>query len=275
MIAVILLNTLFYEEEKRGTPDFPIEFYNVGSSHPRYRMRTQWHNDIEIDRVTSGKLTIRLNDKQFVMEAGDCVVIPGGVVHSAEGDDCAYECIVFSPSVLYATQKLRSSIRANLKKPVFLTDDENVNELFADIKKDNCDFGVVGSLYSVIQKALSGQKTSAVNGTEYGVERIKPAISFIEENYMRDISLSELAQTCSMSPNYFCRFFREVTGQTAGKYITASRIEAACEKLVGGMSVTECAFACGFNDVSYFSRVFRNEMSISPKKYIKDKKDKA
>ncbi len=261
------MNTLFYEAEKRGTPDFPIEFYSVGSSHPRYRMRTQWHNDIEIDRVVRGKLTFRLNDEQFVMEAGDSVVIPGGVVHSAEGEDCEYECIVFLPTVLYATQKLRSTVRSNLKKPVFLKDDEDVNELFCNMKKDSCDFGIVGSLYAVIQKALSGQRSSAVNGTEYGVERIKPAISFIEENYMRDISLLELSKTCSMSPNYFCRFFKEVTGQTAGKYINASRIEAACKKLIEGMSVTDCAFACGFNDVSYFIRVFKRETSLSPKKY--------
>ena len=272
---VMLLNTVFYESEKRGTPDFPIEFYSVGSSHPRYRMRTQWHNDVEIDRVVSGKLTFRLNDEQFVMEEGDCVVIPGGVVHGAEGESCEYECIVFSPSVLYATQKMRSNVRANLKKPVFLKKDEDIAVLFESIKTEENDFRVVGSLYNIIQKALSGQKSASASGTEYAVERIKPAISFIEENYMRDISLAELAKTCSMSPNYFCRFFKEVTGQTAGKYITAARIEAACEKLIGGMSVTDCAFACGFNDVSYFIRVFKRETSLSPKKYIKRKNDNA
>lgn len=263
------MNSLFYESEKRGTPDFPIEFYHVEPTHPRYMMRTQWHNDIEIDRVLKGKLKIRLNDEQFELLPGDSVVIPGGVVHSAEGEGCVYECIVFPPTVLYATPRMRTTAKSKLKKPVFLKRDESIDELFENFLHDDegDEFRIVGSLYGVMQKALCAQKSAPELASEYGVERIKPAISYIEENYMCDIPLSKLAEVCSMSPNYFCRFFRDATGHTPGRYITASRLEAACANLLRGMSVTESALACGFNDVSYFIRVFKKEMALSPKKY--------
>ncbi len=263
------LNNLLYESESRGTPDFPIAFYHVDSSHPRYHMITQWHNDIEINRVIKGKLTIRLNDEQFVMRENDSLIIPGGVIHSAEPEDCVYECIVFTPSVLYPMQRMRKEIKANFKKPVFLKEDTDINELFENIKKNSekVDFKVMSCLYAVMYTVLSEQKNVQSGSSEYKIERIKPAISYIEENYMRDIFLSELAKECSMSPNYFCRFFKEVTGQTLIKYITATRIAAACEMLLRGASVTESALGCGFNDVSYFARVFKEQTTVLPKKY--------
>ena len=265
----IILNNLFYEDEKRGTPDFPISFYHVDVSHPRYHMRTQWHNDIEINRVIEGCLNIRLNNEQVTMHEGDSVIIPAGCIHSAEGESCVYECVVFAPTVLYPMQRMRKEVKTNFQKPVLLSDDKDINDLFETIKKDSSkfDFRMMSSLYAVMHTALSEQKNVHAKSTEYKIERVKPAISYIEENYMRDIFLPELAKECSMSPNYFCSFFKEVTGQTLVKYITTARIEAACEMLVRGASVTESALGCGFNDVSYFARVFKNEMAISPKKY--------
>ena len=90
----------------------------------------------------------------------------------------------------------------------------------------------------------------------------------IEENYASKVTLPDLAQACGLSPNYFCRYFKEITGQTPFEYITVYRIEAACEMLLAGeMSVTEVCFACGFNDLSYFIRIFKKIKGQTPRAY--------
>lgn len=267
---------LFHETEKRGTPHFPVSFYHVDESHPRYQMRTQWHSDTELDRVLEGSLTVTLGNQTYEMKKGDSLLIPGGVIHGAEAKNCVYECMVFAPTVLYSTLQHRTVVKRKLNKPVFFTDNQTVNRIFEGLKtaEDGYEFQVVGDLYNLVYDAISRQKSTIADTTDYRIDQIKTAISFIEENYPRTITLASLSAACSLSPNYFCRFFKEVTGQTPVEYITAYRVEAACEMLLAGASVTDTALTCGFNDLSYFINVFKKHMGISPKQYAGLYKDK-
>ncbi len=262
---------LFHEAERRGTPNFPISFYHIDESHPRHQMRTQWHSDIELDRVLEGTLAVQLGNQTYEMTKGQSLLIPGGVIHGGEAKNCVYECVVFSPTVLYSTLQHRTEVKRKLNKPVFFTDNEKVNQIFESLKnpEPGYEFQVVGNLYCLIFDAIRQQKSAISDTTDYRIDQIISAISFIEENYPRTITLASLSAACSLSPNYFCRFFKEVTGQTPVEYITAYRVEAACEMLLAGASVTDTALTCGFNDLSYFINVFKKHMGISPKQYTK------
>ncbi len=261
--------TFFHEVERRGTPHFPISFYHIDKNHPRYQMRAQWHSDVELDRIVEGTLIMQLGNLSYEMKKGQSLLIPGGIIHSAEAKNCVYECAVFAPTVLYSTLQHRTEVKRKLNKPVFFCNDEKVNLIFEGLKNPfpGYEFQVVGSLYSLIAEAISEQKNITQNTTDYRIDQIKTAISFIEENYPRTITLDSLSSACSMSPNYFCRFFKEVTGQTPIEYITAYRVEAACEMLLAGATVTDTALTCGFNDLSYFINVFKRHMGITPKQY--------
>ena len=263
--------TPFYETTNRGTPDFPIGFYHVDFSHPCYQMRAQWHNEIEIERVLKGRLTLSLGNKTYEMRQNQSVILPPGVIHSAEADGCVYECIVFSPSVLFSTQRVRSQIKKKLLKPVFFCDNKNIEELFGNLKKPcpEYEIKVIAELFELVFLAVKEQENGVECTLESDISRIKDSIRFIEENYYREITLEQLSSVCSLSPNYFCHLFKEATGQTPTQYITAYRIENACNKLLLGSSVTEVAFACGFNNLSYFIHTFSTRMGVSPKQYLK------
>ena len=263
--------TIYHEAVSRGAPDFPVEYHYVDESHPSYRMLLQWHNDIELERVVSGHMTLTLNNHTFQMSPGDSVLIPGGVIHGAEPQNCVYECIVFPRSFLDITRRTRDLSLAQLQKPVFFSQDGVVARVFDSMKtheKTNA-FGILADLYDIIHRAVMTQDNALSVLSEYKMERIKVAIRYIEDHLHQPITLEDLSRVCSTSPNYFCSLFKEVTGKTPGEYITALRMETASKLLLAGNTVTDTAFACGFRDVSYFISVFRKRVGVSPKQYSK------
>ncbi len=71
-----------------------------------------------------------------------------------------------------------------------------------------------------------------------------------------------------MSPKYFCHFFKQMTQYTPIEYLNRRRIEAACYRILSGwQSMTELTYECGFSDLSYFIRVFKRIVGVTPKQY--------
>ena len=71
-----------------------------------------------------------------------------------------------------------------------------------------------------------------------------------------------------MSPKYFGAFFKQMTGKTPFDYLCTYRIEKAARMLKNtDKNVTEIAFCCGFNDLSYFIKRFKQTYGISPGSY--------
>lgn len=98
--------------------------------------------------------------------------------------------------------------------------------------------------------------------------RLQRAIAHISKHYARQISESEVALACEMSPSRFCREFKAAFGATFVEYLTRYRVHEA-QRLLGNhsMSVTDVAAAVGFTDPSYFTRVFRKIAGASPTEY--------
>ena len=90
----------YRENRRRGTADFPLEYYHVTASHPQYVMSFHWHVEFELIRILSGSLTVTIDEIEFLAEAGDSIFIPAGSIHSGIPDDCVYECLVFDMNML-------------------------------------------------------------------------------------------------------------------------------------------------------------------------------
>ena len=271
------MNILSYHENiQRGTPDFPVEMYSISQNHPKYLMQMHWHKDFEIIRILEGSFELTLNENRFTLCCGQSVIIPGGIIHGGEPADCRYECIVFSAGILYASQKCRSLVKNYMQSPVIYhscADIDFIFNVFAE-KPHGYELYVISMLYKLAGDIVKQHPDSIVIPNEK-IEKIKAAITMIEENYSRKITLSELAEVCRMSPNYFSRFFKKITRQTPFEYIVTYRIEAACEMLSGGAeNVTEVCYSCGFNDLSYFIHIFKEHKGMSPKAYARMQEEK-
>ena len=95
--------------------------------------------------------------------------------------------------------------------------------------------------------------------------QFKKIMEYIDGHYQEDIRLADLAACVNMTPNYFCRYFKEITHRSPMDYLNYYRVEAACERLAyTDKTVSEIAYECGFQDASYFVKVFRHYKNLTP-----------
>lgn len=105
-------------------------------------------------------------------------------------------------------------------------------------------------------------------------QRIEPAINYMNQYYKESIKLSQLANLCCMSPNYFHKIFRNTLNITPANYLTLLRMNAALQLLTDRQqTIKSIAYELGFTDNAYFCRSFKKYYGISPKEYQKKRKD--
>jgi AraC-like DNA-binding protein len=91
---------------------------------------------------------------------------------------------------------------------------------------------------------------------------------YLQENYGRKISLKEVAEISGLSAPYFSTIFKEEMGENFSSYLNQLRVEKASQLLrETSRSLSEIAGACGFEDQSWFSKIFKTYTGLSPGKY--------
>lgn len=276
----------YKENKQHGTFDFPIEFYHVSPNHPRYHMPYHWHPECEIIRILEGEFSMTINDEKIIAKRGDIIFIHDGMAHGGTPYDCIYECIVFDLKLLLkqnhaCTKQIHDIIDQNKLIQTILPNNIKgitycCDVLFESMKlKDvGYEFTTQGSLYYLIGDILKYElyinKPKSTKRTQERMLQFKKVLSLIETEYSKQLTLYDLSKTAGMSPKYFCRFFSEMTTKTPIEYLNYYRIESACEQLLTtDYSITEIALNCGFNDSSYFIKLFKKYKNITPKQFIK------
>ena len=90
----------------------------------------------------------------------------------------------------------------------------------------------------------------------------------IEEKYFDDLSLTSLSKQFWVDSNYLSRAFKQVTGDNLMLAIAKKRIEKSTEFIMqSDLSLTEISYLVGYEDYTYFSRVFRKIKGVSPREY--------
>ena len=99
---------------------------------------------------------------------------------------------------------------------------------------------------------------------------IKNACSFIADHSAEDISQAEVASIVGLSSYYFSKLFNEYTNMTFPTYLSMVRVQNAINLLEdSSLSITECAFAAGFQSTTTFNKLFREMTGYSPREYRK------
>jgi AraC-like DNA-binding protein/ligand-binding sensor protein len=97
---------------------------------------------------------------------------------------------------------------------------------------------------------------------------LRKAERYIWENYTRKISLQEIADVSGLSAPYFSTIFREEMGENLSAYLNRLRVEKAGRLLTEtDMSLSDISGSCGFEDQSWFSKIFKSYTGMSPGKY--------
>jgi AraC-like DNA-binding protein len=133
---------------------------------------------------------------------------------------------------------------------------DDIHDLFSDATE----------LFSMIAPFVASADTCRI--TPKWSAPVKRIVSIIVAHYMHPIALDEIARLSFLSKTYMCRVFKAHTGLTITEYSNRLRIEYAKQAMLGGeSSMTMLAENCGFEYASYFSRIFRQQTGLSPKKW--------
>lgn len=97
---------------------------------------------------------------------------------------------------------------------------------------------------------------------------IRKAAEYISANFAENISLAGLADEFHLNPSYLSLLFKQVTGQSFKEYLNMVRVEEAKRLLADtDYSIMDVAVACGFNDQSYFTKIFKKQTGLTPKQF--------
>lgn len=152
-----------------------------------------------------------------------------------------------------------------------------LNNLIEEYENHNraCELYIKSSLFRLLgilvrhhlQTTFTSKETDSLGKR---LDRFTTVLIYMEENYNEDITLDTLAAMLDVTPSHFCRIFKKTFGKSAIDYVNGVRMNKAKELLqITEDSVTEIAGQCGYDDMNYFSRVFKKFNGISPSEFRK------
>lgn len=274
-----------------GTPEFPAQLWgawnhgNKGSKVPWH-----WHEELELNRVVEGVEMVTVDGKVFRLEPGQGIFVNGGVMHGsdpAEGyTEFRHDSLVFDSSLVGGAsgsifwQKYLSPIlnAPECRCVPLLGKTEWEREILMQIgrivevwQKKGYELEVRDALSRVMFLLLENcvQHIEAPSERELrDAERIKQMVDFIRFHRTEPITTEEIAASASISVSECLRCFRRMMNLTPKEYLRQHRVRHAVQLLTQtNFSIARIGEECGFEDMSYFARVFRTEKGCTPSEY--------
>ena len=252
-----------------------LSVYNCGLERcaPSHAWGPALRDHYLIHIVESGRGRYRAAGREYELRAGNgFLVCPSQMVdYSADArDPWVYRWVGFNGT---DARRLVEACGLSAREPVFHCEapGELLRRLLdiyeASGAAPHSRAEMVGYLYLFLAKLMEtrGAPPAAAGGKAY----IDAALTFIEQNYSRGITVGEIAANCGLSRSHLYRLFMSHVGQSPNGYLTRLRVDKAAALLRGnGLSVSEAAYSAGFSDPFYFSRVFRRVTGLSPSRFI-------
>lgn len=255
------------------------------SEKPTTTLKMHVHDCCELFFCMSDGQSFIINDKVYDVKRGDVFVINPFEAHKVSfirgGVYFHRYSIHIDPVFLYSN----SDGECNLAECFFTTklsnrvrlDEEQLSEFSVLLQKITCDYDFGDAFYKklcmldILYKVNRLFLTNTVkDSTAFHLKAVQDVLSYIDRNYAENITLADIAKNSYLSVTQLCRIFKKYCLTTVMKYLTSKRIAAAKKMLAEGKSVTETAYACGFNDYANFIRTFKSIVKTSPGKYKTD-----
>lgn len=252
----------------------------------RFPSMLHFHNEFELVYIRKGKGIRYIGSNVSEFNAGDLILIGPGLTHyykneeitSENKEDWAESLVIhFSIDSLGAgffSLPESSHIKQLLDLCEYGLQLEGKNksliiDLFSRIKTQSGMEQLISFLNilhlasnSVIRTLVSGH----VGGGKH--DKMEEISRYLIENIANPIILDEISKRFGMSKSNFCHFFRRRTQRACTDYINELRISRACKLIIENrLNITQIAFECGFNNISYFNNRFKKFMGVQPTEY--------
>lgn len=122
----------------------------------------------------------------------------------------------------------------------------------------------------IVSSTITTILTYFIKSSNLGYGNVQPAVDYVLKNYAKSFSITFLANLCNYSPEYFSTKFKELLGVSPQKFIISKRLTQAKILLIStNKSIANIGKEVGYPDQMHFSKLFTNEVGISPSAYRK------
>ena len=119
-----------------------------------------------------------------------------------------------------------------------------------------------------LQEVAESFMSAMFYGKDKGNHYIRKALRYMMDHYSEHLELGAVAEYVQLSPSYFSTLFRQVVGVSFREQLCRIRIEESKQLLLStDYSLTDIAIAVGFPDQSYYCKVFRRIVGLTPGKF--------
>lgn len=232
-----------------------------------------YHEAYEIYYLKAGRCSYFIDDSAYDMEGGDIVVIPPGVIHKTNYFDSPHTRYLMNCSELVIPESTRfafSTVRLYSSKSLASGCEAIFDKIREEYEGDNryredAMLAYISELFILLARSDGAIKSTCGEGHSF----VDGALRHIRNNYMNDVTLTSTARALSVSSEHLSRSFKRETGFGFSEYVNTVRLKHAEDMLKNelGKSVSDIAFATGFNDGNYFSLKFKRAYGITPSEY--------
>ncbi len=257
------------------------DLYNRQSITGRRKISVMhYHEDkYELYYLINGTVSYLVGNNNYFMKPGDLILIPPQVPHGTDTQDCMYnERIVLSfheaeidEYILNYVSDLCQNHVINLPSNCLPKVDEIIDKIRKEFETSNFySAHMIRFHLSELLLYLHRNRYKSTPKSQDIKTVVQEVSQYIFDHYNEDLSLETLSQKTNLSEFYLSRKFKADTGISISEYINYVRITNAKKLLKEPFStITEVAFACGYNDSSYFTATFKKFTGMTPLKFSK------
>lgn len=277
----------YHETKSHTAEEFPYNTYLCSIPLDFSLVPLHWHTDLELIVIKKGRGIVSVDLRRQTVSSGDIVFIRPGQLHSISQDgshSMEYENIILKPDLLISGDKdlcanrfITPLTEGTITAYTFLTPAlsyypdvaeciRQIDELCAS-QPEGYQLAVKGLLFRFFFLLITNRQekeTSSAPQTK-SLEKMKTILKYVEEHYGEHITVDNMAALTYYSKSHFMKFFKSHMGMGFIEYLNDYRLTMA-ERLLRTTSgsVTEIAEQSGFDNLSYFNRLFKRKYGQAP-----------
>lgn len=283
--------TFFKEMNLHGDSAYPFTIYNVIIPESFYSFPLHCHDEVEIIYVSAGKGIITINLEPYLVTKGSIIFISPGMLHSMEqfeNETFCYKNIIFDLKMILTYSSDESTLNTVLPLmsnnkffPMIIDKDHSLNSCISqyivnlqavhDKKIPGYELAIKANIMLLLYQLTSNNLLlTELNFLKSNTIKLKNLFTFINEHYADPITIQDAAKIYGCSPSNFMRFFKNTTGSSFIRYLNDYRLNIAEKQLLTiSASILDIAINVGFNNLSYFNRMFKKKYHEAPTSYRK------
>ncbi|MDP5061572.1 MAG: AraC family transcriptional regulator [Maribacter sp.] len=254
---------------------------------PIFYNRLHQHEEIQISYIINGNGKLLVGDSVQQFSAGDIYVIGSNLPHvfkSIAGDEDAHMLTVFFTDSTFGEEFFNLPYFKDLQNffinaasgfKVKSNKNQLTHQLLAlqsqhKLKRFTSFLELLEQLSKAATEPLSRFIYAKTLSSNEG-ERLQEIFDFVFKNFQHPIVLDDISKMAYMTPNAFCRFFKQRTNKTFFQFLIELRVEHACQLLNSKkeLNINMISDLSGFNSISNFNKKFKKIKGLTPTQYQK------